>query len=74
MRRQAGWDGFFGFLEAFDGEIARHARPIPADVLAQRLFKVEGDATLYEPFFQREAAAIGGDIRAAGNAPPPSDV
>jgi hypothetical protein len=31
--------------------------------VAHRLFKVEGETALYEPFFTAEVAAIGGDIR-----------
>jgi hypothetical protein len=68
IRRAAGWAELLDCLTSFDQEIARAieqgAKPVTADLLAHRLFKVDGDATLYEPFFEAEASAIGGSIRA----------
>jgi hypothetical protein len=63
VRRAAGWADFFPFLEAFDAELAGATRPVTADEVAHHLFKVEGEAALYEPFFAAELAAIGGTIR-----------
>jgi|GEM_PF-3548574 len=63
VRRRASWAGFFHFLAAFDQALARRQRPITAADLAQRLFKVEGAASLITPFFEREVAAIDGHIR-----------
>ncbi|HEX2032648.1 MAG TPA: hypothetical protein VHS99_00555 [Chloroflexota bacterium] len=65
LRDDAGWAAFFTFLAAFDREIARAVRPLTPAELAQRLFKVQGDPALYEPFFTRELAAIDGHVRAA---------
>ena len=68
VRRAAGWAELLDCLATFDREIAQTialvARPVTADVVAHRLFKVDGDATLYEPFFEAEVSAIGGSIRA----------
>jgi hypothetical protein len=64
LRRASGWDEFFPFLQRFDAEIAAVARPVTPDEVAQRLFKVEGEPALYEPFFAAEVEAIGGAIRA----------
>ncbi|MGH2355444.1 MAG: hypothetical protein ACRDJN_27870, partial [Chloroflexota bacterium] len=76
VRRESEWEGFFAFLEAFDQEIARHARPVTPEEVTQRLFKVEGERALYEPFFEQELASIGGAIRAAtpGEVRPPETV
>jgi hypothetical protein len=69
LRREAGWDEFFCFLAAFDRELARFARPVSVDEMTRRFFKVNGDRSLYEPFFARELAAIGGQIRQPETAP-----
>jgi hypothetical protein len=63
LRRTAGRDAFLRLLETFDREIAACARPVEAPFVSDRLFKVSGERTLYEPFFEREVAAIGGSIR-----------
>jgi hypothetical protein len=63
VRRAAGWDEHFAYLERFDAEIAAATRPVTGDEVAHRLFKVEGDAALYQPFFDAEVDAIGGTIR-----------
>ena len=67
VRRAAGWADLLDCLATFDQEIAQivalTAPPVTADVVAHRLFKVDGDATLYEPFFEAEVSAIGGSIR-----------
>jgi hypothetical protein len=64
LRASSHWADFFRFLEQFDAAIARHARPVSAVELTDQFFKVNGDREAYVPFFAREAAAIGGRIRA----------
>ncbi len=66
VRRTSGWTDFFPFLDLFDGEIAAVARPVTAEDLAHRLFKVEGDAELYAPFFASQVGDIAGSIRDPG--------
>jgi len=63
VRTEAGTDAFLTLLERFDVEIARCAKPISAQAVSDRLFKVSGDRSVYEPFFEREVAAIDGRIR-----------
>ena len=63
LRREAGTDGFLSLLERFDAEIAACARPIDVATMTDRLFKVSGDESIYRPFFERELAAVGGEIR-----------
>ncbi len=63
VRCETGRDAYLRFLETFDREIAACARPIAAETVSDRLFKVSGDRGVYEPFFAREVAAIGGSIR-----------
>lgn len=69
VRRASGWEDFHPFLDAFDREIAAVARPVTAQDLAHRLFKVEGEAGLYDPFFAAEVETIAGMVRTpdAGN-------
>jgi hypothetical protein len=63
VRARARWKEFFTFLNQFDAQIARHARPVTADEMTNRYFKVNGERNLYRPFFVREVDAIGGRIR-----------
>lgn len=63
VRREAGLDDFLQLLETFDGEIAACARPVTAELIAEKLFKVSGEKAIYEPFFAKEVAAVGGEIR-----------
>ena len=71
VRRATGWVAFFTALQTFDREIAQYVRPLVPAELTGRLFKVQGDSALYEPFFAREVEAIGGEIRVP-DAPPDS--
>ena len=66
LRREAGTDSFLELLTRFDAEIAGCARPIDAATMTDRLFKVSGDESVYQPFFEREMAGIGGEIRRPG--------
>jgi hypothetical protein len=63
VRRDAGVADFLALLERFDREIASCARPVPASLLTNKLFKVSGEKAVYEPFFEAEVAAVGGEIR-----------
>jgi hypothetical protein len=63
VRVAARWQEFFRFLDQFDAAIARHARPVTPAEMTDRFFKVNGDRSVYEPFFVQEIAAIGGRIR-----------
>ena len=63
LRREARTDQFLTLLERFDAEIAVCARPVTAETMTDRLFKVSGEEAVYRPFFEREMAAIGGEIR-----------
>jgi hypothetical protein len=63
LRTTSGLDDFLKLLERFDAEITQCARPVSAELLTEKLFKVTGDQSVYEPFFQSETAAIGGEIR-----------
>lgn len=63
LRREAGADDFLALLDQFDGEIAACARPVSAEMMADKLFKVSGEESVYRPFFEREMAAVGGMIR-----------
>jgi hypothetical protein len=63
VRREAGVDGFLALLNRFDGEIASCAHPVTAELMAEKLFKVSGEKSVYEPFFANEVAAVGGEIR-----------
>ena len=63
VRGRAGWAAFLTALEAFDADVARFVRPVTADEMAHRLFKVSGPEGSYRPFWEREMAAIGGQIR-----------
>lgn len=63
VRRASGWEDFQPFLHAFDHQIAAVARPVTAQDLAHRLFKVEGEAALYAPFFTAEVETIAGMVR-----------
>ena len=65
LRREAGTDDFLELLGRFDAEIAACARPIDAATMTDRLFKVSGDESVYRPFFEREMAAVCGEIRKA---------
>jgi len=63
VRADAGTDSFLTLLERFDAEIARCIQPVSAQTVSDRLFKVSGDRSVYEPFFEREVTAINGQIR-----------
>ncbi len=63
VRAAAQWEDFFVFLDRFDAEIAAHVRPVTAEEMTGRFFKVNGERNLYVPFFAREIDAIGGRIR-----------
>ena len=63
VRKEAGWAELLALLEVFDGEIAACARPVDAPTVSERLFKVSGEKAAYEEFWEREVAAIGGEIR-----------
>jgi len=63
VRKEAGWTEFLAFLARFDAEIAACARPVDAKLMTERLFKVSGEKAAYEGFWEREVAAIGGQIR-----------
>ena len=63
LRHLSGCVEWPSFLDTFDAAIASCARPVAAETVADRLFKVSGDETVYRPFFQREVDAIGGMVR-----------
>lgn len=63
VQREAGVGEFVALLERFDAEIAGCARPVSAELLTDKLFKVSGEKAVYEPFFAAEVAAVGGEIR-----------
>jgi hypothetical protein len=70
VRHEADWDGFFRALAAFDRDLARHTRPVTPAEMTGRLFKVTGARGVYEPFWAREVAAIGGRVRDPETADP----
>ncbi|HEV2123085.1 MAG TPA: hypothetical protein VGW38_09970 [Chloroflexota bacterium] len=64
LRGETGWQDFIRLLDTFDREIAACVRPVTTSELTDKLFKVSGDRQVFEPFFDREVAAIQGNIRA----------
>ena len=63
LRKTSGRDDFLKLLTVFDSEIAACSRPVSAELIADKLFKVSGDESVCRPFFERETEAIGGAIR-----------
>jgi hypothetical protein len=66
VRRESKLAEFLALLGTFDAEIAACARPVTAELMAEKLFKVSGEKSVYEPFFANEVAAVGGEIRRSG--------
>lgn len=66
VREEAGTRAFLALLDTFDAEIAATTPRVSAGLVAQRLFKVSGEPSAFEPFFEREVEAIGGQVRYPG--------
>lgn len=66
LRKHSGWLAFQRLLGDFDREIAWSVCTVTAPEMTDRLFKVTGNPSVYQPFFAREVAAIGGVIRQRG--------